>query len=231
MSSRGKKVMDIEWKREDVTIKVPVKAYTRSDFDSESKSRDGKIMKFQAEYPDAGILVEGSDINKVRSEVIDKLDQWYTISWELYFRVTIDGGNHGHSGTKFVVNYELEFLVMGKDSRGQIRWMPIPRPKDSEIESFDGKTFTRWNEKPRDGKPDTGINLRQKDTFQYGKKEALTKALVKATLENVRAAEQFALAMQSLLDKMHHHFAPDQIEKLLQNVGMLLPAPKPLKVV
>ena len=226
MSSRGKKVMDIEWKRDDVVIKVPVKAFTRSDWDSESKSRDGKIMKFQAEYPDAGILVEDSDINKVRSEVIDKLDQWYTISWELYFRVTIDGGDHGQSSTKFTVNYELEFLVMGKDSRGQIRWMPIPRPKDSEIATFDGKAFTRWNEKPRDGQPDTGVNLREKDTFQYGRKEALTKALVRATSENVKAAEQFTEALKSLLKKMHHHFAPERIENLLQNVGMLLPAPK-----
>jgi hypothetical protein len=32
--------------------------------------------------------------------------------------------------------------------------------------------------------------------------------------------------MQALLDKMHHHFAPDRIEALLQNTALLLPAPK-----
>ena len=225
MNSRGKKVMDIEWSNEGVTLKIPVKAYAASFVNG--VYLEGKGMKFRAEYKEAGIDLEDTDINKLQKAVKDALDQWYTITWELFFLVTIDGGDYGYGKTKFSVEYEVEFFVVGKDSRGKVRHMRIPRPKDEDIANFNGKP-TQWGlEKPVDGEPQVGVDLRRaNDKFAHQNTKPLTKALVRATPESVRAAEQFAQALQSLLAKMHHHFAPDKIEALLKNTSLLLPAPK-----
>ena len=50
----------------------------------------------------------------------------------------------------------------------------------------------------------------------------MTKALVRATPANVKAADNFTEAMEILLGKMHHHFSPKRIEKLLAKSGKLL---------
>lgn len=220
MNRRGKKVLDIDWESEGVKIRVPVKAFEKKNWNT-----DEIQMIFRATFPDAGIDVENTDINVIRKEIIEKLDQWYKISWELFFRVEVDGGDSGHGDTKFSVEFEMDFFVVGKDSRGTIRHMRIPRPDEKDIRNFNGKP-TQWSgEQPQDGMPQTGTDLR-KDSYGLHRGHELTRALVKATPENVKAADQFVVAMKGLLDKMHHHFAPGRIEALLQNTALLLPAPK-----
>jgi hypothetical protein len=226
MNSRGKKVLDIEWKREGLEIKVPVKAFYKTDYNTSEKN-----MVFRATYPDAGIDLEGADINVIRRSVVEKLDEWYTVKWELFFVVEIDGGPSGHGKNQFNIEFDMEFFVVGKDSRGKTRHMRIPRPSEKEIAKFDGKP-TQWGgEQPKDGEPETGTNLREKgdhnsSRYYHGERAKLTRSLVRATPANVAAADQFTCAMQTLLDKMHHHFAPERIEALLQNTALLLPAPK-----
>lgn len=223
MNSRGKKILDIEWKREGLEIKVPVKAYERTDYgpNDDKNYRDGKIMKFRAEFKDAGIDVEDTDINKVRKTVMEALDSWYSIKWDLYFMVEISGGRNGQEGNKYKVEFEIEFYVVGKDCRGVDRYMRIPRPKPEEIRNFSQK-FTHWSgEAPHDGTLDVGHKK-----GEYGNREAITRSIVRATPANVAAADQFIVAMEGLLGKMHHHFAPERIEALLQNTALLLPAPK-----
>jgi hypothetical protein len=224
VNSRGKKVLDIEWERKGVKVKIPVKAFEKMNYET-----DKKEMIFRAEYPDAGIDVSSTDINVIRNEIIEKLDHWYTIRWELFFLVTIDGGLSGQAKAKFDVEYDVEFYVVGKDSMGKTRHMRIPRPEPDMIRNFDGKP-TQWGgEQPQEGEPETGVDLRKKaDSGRYylGNRNKLTKALVKATPETVQAADQFIEALRCLLDRMHHHFAPERIEALLQNTALLLPAPK-----
>ncbi len=221
MNSRGKKVLDVEWKGDGITIKVPVKAYMSKSLNG--TWQDTEIMKFRAEYKDAGVDVEGTDINKVRDEVIAALSSWYTIKWELYFGVEISGGPSGQEGLGRSIHFKMEFYVIGKDVRGKQRHMRIPRPDLKQIKSFDGKP-TQWGGvEPVDGMPEIGERMRQEASYR---RDATTRSLVRATPENVAAAEHFMGAMDALLEKMHHHFAPDRIEQLLQNVGMLLPAPK-----
>lgn len=221
MNSRGKKILDIEWKREGLDIKVPVKAYDRTAFSTvEYETREGKIMKFRAEFPEAGIDIEDTDINKVRKQVLDALDAWYTVKWELYFMVEISGGRSGQEGGEHKVEFEMEFYVLGQDCRGNKRHMRIPRPKPDQIEDFNGK-FTRWSgQSPQDGE----LHVGEKISGHFSSKS--TRSLVKATTENVAAADQFMVAMESLLEKMHYHFSPHRIEKLLKNTALLLPAPK-----
>jgi hypothetical protein len=224
MNSRGKKVLDIEWKREGLEIKVPVKAFYKTNYATSEKD-----MVFRALYPDAGIDLEGADINVIRRSVVELLDEWYTVKWELFFVVEIDGGASGQGKNQFNIEFDMEFFVVGKDSRGKTRHMRIPRPTEKEISVFNGKP-TQWGgEQPQDGEPKTGTSLRKdQDSGRsyYGNQNELTRSLVRATTESVRAADQFVVSMQALLGKMHHHFAPERIEALLQNTALLLPAPK-----
>lgn len=220
MNSRGKKVVDIEWKHEGVTIKVPVKAYMSKNLNG--TFQDTEIMKFRAEYKEAGVEVEGTDINKVREAVIEALDSWYKIKWELYFGVEVSGGRSGQEGLGRSVTFKIEFYVIGKDVRGQQRYMRIPRPDIEQIKKFNGEP-TQWGGvHPEDGMPELGEKMKE----SIYRSDTMTRSLVKATPENVAAAEQFMKAMDALLEKMHHHFAPGRIEKLLQNTALLLPAPK-----
>lgn len=220
MNTRGRKILDIEWSRQGTSIKVPVKAFEKYDYEHTSETKDSRIMTFRATHKEAGIDVENTDINKVRNAVLEALDAWYSVKWKLYFLVTIGGGRTGQEGLKFDVDFEMEFYVLGKDCTGKDRRMRIPRPKPEQIANFDSKNFTRWGlEESSEGTPVVG-----KIKGHYG--EEKTRALVKATTENVEAADRFMLSMNALLEKMHHHFAPERIERLLANVGNLLPAPK-----
>lgn len=210
MNRRGKKVLDIEWEREGIKLKIPVRAHMVRDY---GKSED--VMTFKADREDPPIHVENSDINVVRKAVLAELDAWYSITWEAWFMVTISGGSRGQAGG-FEVNFGMTFYAIGKDVRGTTRHMTIPRP-----ERFDkpNERLTKWGgETPKDGMPETGENLKGDSYYSRSR----TKALVKATLENVKAADSFIEAMEALLGKMHHHFSPERIEKLLAKSGKML---------
>lgn len=216
MSRRGKKVLDIEWGKDGSKVKVPVKAFTVGHYESE------KQMTFRAEFKEAGIDVEGTDINVVRAEVVKKLEAWFSIDWELYFLVVVEGGEKGNRGTRFEVLFRVDFYVIGKDVRGVSRYMMIPRPDDiaNWKTARDGGP-TRWSgENVHEGTPKTGGRIEPK--YSYGRREVRTQSLVLATPENVAAADRFVVAMQGLLDKMHDHFAPDKIEKMLTRIPLLL---------
>lgn len=215
MGKRGeRKILEIAWNREGVEIKVPVKMVTKEDRET------GKdAVTFLAQYPEAGVDVWGTDINAVREEVFKKLDEWYTVEWDLYFLVTVSGGKRGHCD-RFEVVYEYEFYVIGKDIRGNTRHMRIPRP--DKIEDFEKKKkITRWSGvQPCEGMPEVGGKIA--DKWSYG--GVRTSALVKATPENVAAADRFMAALQELLEKMHHYFAPENVDRLLGHLTNLLPA-------
>lgn len=210
MNSRGKKVLDIEWEREGIKLKIPVRAHMVRDY---GKSED--VMTFKANSEDPPVRVENSDINVVRKSVIAELDAWYSVAWEVWFMVTISGGREGQKGG-FDIDFGMTFYAIGKDVRGTTRHMTIPRP-----ERFDKpkERLTRWGgETPQDGMPETGESL---DGYSYHSPKK-TKALVRATPENVKAADGFIEAMEALLGKMHHHFSPKRIEKLLAKSGKML---------
>lgn len=210
----GKKVFDIEWQKDGLEIKVPVKVHTEMDFE-----KGGDVMKFSAEYPEAGIREEGTDINAVRSAVLEKLDSWYSVKWELYLLITIEGGDNGYGCTKFQIEFEMEFYVVGTDSMGKIRHMRVPRPESLEMK--DGKCGTRWAvEHPSEGWPKTF----EKESGSYYRKP-LTRSIVRATPENVAAADKFVAAMRALLEQMHTHFSPAKVESMLARAMHLLPAP------
>jgi hypothetical protein len=214
---RGRKVFDIEWHRHNVTLKIPVKAIPSHDY---TTGKNG--LTFEAVFVDAGIDERNTDINKLRESVCGKLDRWYSIEWDLYFLVTVGGGESGYGGkmfSEFKIDFEVEFYVVGKDVRGQVRHMRIPRPE--KIADFKD---TRWaGESPHDGWPETWKSV---PGATHGSRRD-TRALVKATPENVAAADRFLVAMADLLRRMHDHFAPDMIERTLARASQfLLPAPK-----
>lgn len=216
----GKTILEIDWEKDNVKVKIPVKAVMSNNIDG--KFTGDQIMKFRAVYKEAGIDVEDTDINKIRDKVIGALDAWHSIEWTLYFMVRVDGGRYGSAGEKrFKIGYEIEYFVVGKDFRGTDKYMRVPRPDD--ISKFDKTHFTRWaSTEPIDGVLETGEQLQR----ERWSRDCTTRSLVLATPESVAAAEGFILAMENLLQKMHHHFAPSRIEKLLQNPALLLPAPK-----
>jgi len=218
MARREKKVFDIPWEKEGVKLKIPVTVGTRPNYeDGDGEDR----MSFRAVYKPAGIDEKNTDVNELRKAILTKLDLWYSITWELYFLVTVEGGNDGHLNTKFKVSFEMEFFVIGKDSRGEGRYMRIPRPDDLDISK---KEPTRWaSEEPQDGLPETGERM---GTGSFRNRDPWTRSLVKATPEAVAAADKFIKSMEGLLKQMHHHFAPARIEKLLARSMNLLPAPK-----
>ena len=220
MSNRGKKVLDITWEHEGVTIKIPVKAFTERD------SETGKDkMVFRAEWKDAGIEEKSTDINVIKQNVEKKLKEWYTIDWTLHLLVTVDGSDHGYRGASFNIGFKTEFCVIGKDSRGTTRSMCVPHPEKLPA-SPEHVNVTRWaGENPFDGLPKTGKQV--KDTYGHTGKHGTTTALVKATPENVLAADNFVKAMERLLLNMHDYFSPEKVELTLAKASqMLLPAPK-----
>jgi hypothetical protein len=219
---RGRKVFDIEWSRHNITLKIPVKAIPSHDY---TTGKNG--LTFEAVFADAGIDERNTDINKLKESVFEKLDRWYSIDWDLYFLVTVNGGESDYGCTRlenrtfnrFRIEFEVEFYVVGKDMRGVVRHMRIPRPE--KIADFKD---TRWaGENPRDGLPETRKFAASK---VYGASKD-TRALVKATPGNVAAADRFLATMADLLKKMHDHFSPDVIERTLARASqLLLPAPK-----
>lgn len=217
MSIRGRKVFDIEWSKEGVSLKIPVKAVTRKDYVTGKE-----IMEFEASYPEAGVSERGPDINVVKEAVIKKLDEWYTIKWELYFTIEICGGR-GYPSEGCEIRYEMDFRLIGKDCRGHIRHLRVPRP-----ENLNDVEFTRYSgQTPSDGMPKTFGKKDGKNTNCGGWPR--TCSLVKATPENVAASDKFVAAMEELLEKMHTHFAPDRVEKMLSGASNLLPGPKAAK--
>jgi len=222
MSDRGKKVLDIKWEHEGVEIVIPVKAFTKYD---DKTGRDGMI--FRASFKDAGIEESSSDINVIKQAIEKKLREWYSVDWTLHLLVTIDGEGRGHKGASFNVKFETEFYACGKDVRGEMRCMRVPRP--DKIGNPEHVNVGRWaGESPRSGLPETGKKIRGR--YGYDGAGGVTRALVKATPENVKAADDFVKAMERLLENMHDYFAPDKIELTLANAGqLLLPAPKAAK--
>ena len=215
MSERGKKVLDIDWEHEGVRIKIPVKAFT-----------NGEKMTFRASHAEAGIDEESPDINVIRQAIEKKLREWYKLDWTLYMLVTISGDDASHKGHSFNVKFETEFYVIGTDVRGTERYMRVPQPHEIPA-SPEHVNVTRWSgEHPCDGRPKTGKCIKGK--WDYGRsKHGITTALVKATPENVRAADNFVKAMERLLLNMHDFFSPEKV--LLTFAGasqLLLPAQK-----
>lgn len=211
MRKRGKKILDIKWEKDGVKLKIPVHAVT--DYDSD-KCED--VMRFTASRENPPIDVQNTDINVVRKAVLSALNDWYSVRWEIWMMVTISGGwtSQGFRGEGCKVICETEFYAIGEDVRGKTRHMRIPKPK--QFDKLD-KEPMRWSgSMPMDGLPETGEEL---DGHFDGNE---TKSLVRATVENVSAAEGFVEAMEKLLAKMHHHFSPKRIEKLLAKSGQLL---------
>jgi len=211
MSTRGKKILDIDWEKDGVKIKVPVKTFERRN-----RATDKPEMYFRATFGEAGLDVESTDINVIRQQVTEKLDTWYTVDWKLYMMVEVGGGRSKNDNSSISVSFETEFYAIGTDSRGRVLRIVIPKPTDFT----DQKNFRRWwGRTPMEGMPDTGGKI--KDNF--GHLNPTTRSLVPATPENVAAADNFKVALEALLDKMHHHFAPERVEAILaRGAGLFL---------
>ena len=211
MSTRGKKILDIDWEKDGVKVKVPVKTFER-----ENRTTGKPEMYFRATFGEADLDVESTDINVIRQQVTEKLDAWYTVDWKLYMMVTVNGGRAKNDGSKIEVSFETEFYAIGTDSRGKVLRLAIPEPKDFTSQ----KDFKRWwGRTPMEGMPDTGEKI--KDNFDHY--NPTTRSLVPATPENVAAADNFKKALEALLGKMHHHFAPERVAAILaKGAGLFL---------
>lgn len=215
MNSRGKKVLDVDWKKDGVEIRVPVKAFERNNFETGVRE-----MYFRAVHEESGLDVDSTDINVVKQKIVEYLNVWYTVDWSLYMLVEVEERHTSHGSTGACVMFSFQFYVVGTDCRGKKRYMNIPRPEN--VAKFDPKDFTCWGgAKPKDEPPTTG----EKTVTRFGGRPA-TCSLIPATSENVAAADQFVKSMGALIEKMHHHFSPKQIDKMLASPGLLLPAPK-----
>lgn len=214
MRRRGKKLLDIEWERQGVKLKIPVRAVTEHDDDKHEE-----VMSFYVSHENPPIQVSDTDINVVRKAVLAELDAWYSVDWEIWLMIRISGAKvlGGHQAGEMDIGFQTEFYAIGKDVRGKTRHMRIPKP-----ERFDkpNKNPMRWGgSTPMDGLPDTGEKMGRLDRRSSG---GWTKSLVKATPANVAAADSFIEAMDALLEKMHHHFSPKRVEKLLAKSGKML---------
>ncbi len=207
MRKRGKKVLEIEWQKQGVKLKIPVRAVTDHDHDKHEN-----VMSFWATSENPPINVQNTDINVVRKTVLAELDAWYSVDWEIWLMVNISGEKE--SGGSTDIGFEMEFYAIGKDVRGKTRNMRIPRPKRLDKPNKDPMRFSHCH--PMDGLPSTGEKVGGFHSI------GTTKALVKATPANVKAADSFIEAMAALLEKMHHHFSPKRIEKLLGKAGKML---------
>lgn len=211
----GRKVFDIEWEKEGTKIKVPVRVKLEMDHVT-----DEEKMTFRAIHKEADVDEKHTDANELRKAVIEKLDVWYTVDWELWFRVSIDGSGDGAGKSCFSISYGMEFFLIGKDCRGEERHIKIPRPDDLDIKK---KTPTRWGGHGgmvESGRPETGEPDKER-RWEYGN-ESRTQSLVRATPANVAAGDNFIKSLEKLLDKMHHHFAPSRIERLLARTSNML---------
>ncbi len=213
MRKRGKKLLDIEWKKQGVSLKIPVRAVTEYDHD---KRED--VMSFYVDHEDPQIKVHDTDINVVRKAVLSKIDAWYSVDWEIWLMVRVAGekGPGDEQVGEVYIKFEMEFFAIGKDVRGKTLHVTIPRPErfDKPIGKPKIEPVRFGGHQPKDGLPSTGKNR------EYG--YCYTQALVRATPENVKAADSFVDAMGALLEKMHHHFHPKRIEKLLGKAGQIL---------
>ena len=212
----GRKVFDIEWEKEGHKIKVPVRMKVEED----NVTGEDK-MTFRAVYKEADIEESHTDANELRKAVTEKLDLWYTVDWELWFRVTIDGNGDGAGQSSFSISYTMEFYLIGKDCKGEERHLKIPRPDDLDIKKTKPPRWGGRGHAVHSGRPETGEVDEENRRWRYGN-ESQTKSLVKATPQNVAASDNFIKSMEQLLDKMHHHFAPQRIERLLARTSNIL---------
>ena len=224
--ARGKKVFDIGWEKEGRKIKVPVKVYKEApSYTNDHKER----ITFRAEYPDADLKVEDTDANRIRTAVIEKLDAWFSVTWELFMLIAIKGGHDDDEDEDtqgFQVEIGIGYTAVGTTVDGKKVHMQVPKPDklpDEPGEPWDG---TRYASGPVSGLPETGT-LREKHSWRNVYRAPRTNALVPATKANYAALREFMRSMQILLDKMHDHFHPDKIEALLTSPGLVLPAPPP----
>ena len=225
--ARGKKVFDIEWEKEGRKIKVPVKVFKEPpSYTNDHKER----IVFRARYEDADLNVEDTDANKIRMAVIEKLDAWFSVTWELFMLIAVKGGMEGDDEDDdedvegFKVEIDIEYTAVGTTVDGKTVHMQVPKPKklpDEPGEPWDGM---RYSSSPNEGLPETGTR-RTKHHWRSSYYAPKTYALVPATKANHAALREFMRAMKVLLNKMHEHFHPDKIEQLLASPGLILPAP------
>ena len=221
---RGKKVFDIDWAKEGRKIKVPVKLFKEPpSYSNDHKER----LIFRARYDDADLSVEDTDADKIRKAVIEKLDAWFSVTWELFMLIEVRGGkeNDDDEDTQgFKVEIDIEYTAVGTTVDGKTVHMRVSKPDKLPDEPGEPWVGTRYASTPMSGLPKTGT-IREKHHWGNRYHSPRTYALVPATKANYAALREFMRAMKVLLRKMHDHFHPDKIEALLASPGLVLPAP------
>jgi hypothetical protein len=215
----GKKVVELKYRLNDADVVIPVRLVQDTTKVEHSKAPwKGKGSKpthtagcvFRVYYEEIGLpgspegepdYVESTDIEVLRSVVMEKLDEKHEIKWEHWFLVSVrDSYVHGLNG----IGVDFEW------SRVWIAHLP------------DGRTVHRLREyrgdKIEDGLPPTG-------TRDLGRTSMVS--LVPATDENTAALENFKDRIEALRTKMKDFMSPEKIGENIKMLGRLLPPPPP----
>jgi len=222
MSRRGKKSFDVEWERDGLKIKVPVKIHVPcGEFMEESK------IYFTAKHKDSSLNIRNDSADEIKNKIIEHLNGWYSVEWEIYMLVKIHGGRGRGNDDEFDINVEVDYYAVGTHNDGKIIHVSIPKPDQlpkKPHEKFK-KIKRRWQVSPNDGMPETGY-IEKTDHWNF-KNKPVTKALLPATQRVADAVEVFMRKMDLLLANMHADFHPDQATKtlkMLDKIGLnLLP--------
>lgn len=220
MSRRGKNSFVVEWERDGLKIKIPVKIHVPCGEFME----DGKIY-FTAKHEDSSLDITNSSAEEIKNKIIEHLNNWYTITWELYILIEISGGRGpgGQRETKFDIDVEYTYIAVGKHHDDRIVHMEVPTPTIDDIPDKPHEIWnlkTRWGgREPRAGMPEVGDG--HSPRFHYERRKDRTSALVPATKRVASTLELFLTKLDELLANMRERFNPGEIVKTLKAIDSL----------